>query len=478
MERSSGVLMHVSSLFGKFSVGSFGDEAKYFIDFLSESGFSYWQVLPFCMPDEFNSPYKSYSSFGANPYFIDLPTLYECGLLTAEELRRAVEDTPYLAEYDRLSEERISLLSVAASRVKDRSRVLAFINENPELENAARYLALREKFGGAPWQTWGCAEPDGERLFFWQFVQYEFYRQWGMIKSYANAHGIKIIGDLPIYVATESVDVWAHREEFQLDPDGYPTSVAGVPPDYFSEDGQLWGNPLYDYNKMKKNGYKWWRERIRFTLRVFDGVRIDHFRGFESYFSIPKDAKTAKDGKWVKGPDREIIDVIKDEAGEALVIAEDLGDITPAVRDLLEYSGLPGMRVFQFGFLGDPITPHLPHNYSENSVAYSGTHDNNTLLGYIWEMDSYTRDRVFDYCGARSSDFSDGVEAIRRTLLASHSSLVIFPVQDILGYGRDTRMNTPGKASGNWQYRITREQLDSIDRRALREQNRLFGRIK
>ncbi len=476
MKRASGVLMHVSSLFGKFSVGSFGDEAKYFIDFLCESGFSYWQVLPFCMPDEFNSPYKSYSSFGANPYFIDLPTLYESGLLTPEELGEAMQDSPYLAEYSRLAEERVELLSRAAMRVRDRSRVERFIRENPELFEAATFLALKEKNGGAPWQEWTDCEPDSERLFVWQFIQYEFFRQWQMLREYANGKGIKIIGDLPIYVALDSADVWAHREEFQLDSKGYPTAVAGVPPDYFAEDGQLWGNPLYDYKKMRRDGYSFWRKRISSALSLFDGVRVDHFRGIESYFSIPADAKSAKEGHWEKGPDRELVDAILDEANGALVIAEDLGDITDEVRALLDYSGLPGMRVFQFGFLGDPVTPHLPHNYSENSVAYSGTHDNNTLLGYVWEMDGESRRRVFEYCGASSDDFADGVRAIKRTLLASHSSLVVFPIQDILGYGADTRMNTPGRADGNWCYRITREQLDGIDRRALREQNRLYGR--
>ncbi len=478
MERKSGVLMHVSSLFGNYSTGSFGEEAKYFIDFLADAGFGYWQVLPFCMPDEYNSPYKSYSAFGANPYFIDLPTLYEAGLLTAEELEAAEQSGPYLSENDRLAKERLALLEKAAMRVRDRSEVLGFIESMPELASAARYLALREANGDRSWQSWTVCECDADRLFVWQFIQYEFFRQWMIIKAYANGKGIKIIGDIPIYVASDSADVWAHKEQFQLNEQGYPLSVAGVPPDYFSEDGQLWGNPLYDWKKMSEDGYGWWRERIRYMLTLFDGVRIDHFRGIESYFSIPAEATSAKAGRWVKGPGRRLVDAIRAEAGDRLIIAEDLGDITPKVRSLLKYSRFPGMRVFQFGFLGDEETPHLPHNYEENSVAYTGTHDNNTLLGYVWEMTPENRRQVFDYCGHHGESFEDGERAIMRTVMASHASLAVFPIQDILGYGSDTRMNTPGKAAGNWQYRITKEQLDSVDRAGLRKINKLYGRCK
>lgn len=475
MRRSSGVLMHVSSLFGKFSVGSFGDEARYFIDFLADSGFSYWQVLPFCMPDDYNSPYKSYSAFGANPWFIDLPTLYEEGLLTEAELREAMQTSPYLCEYDRL-DERISLLFLAASRVSDRGDVIGFISKLPELERAAEFLALKEANGNLPWQKWSVNEPNPETLFAWKFIQYEFFRQWQSIKAYANQKGISIIGDVPIYVAEDSSDVWSHREQFLLDSDGYPFEVAGVPPDYFSEDGQLWGNPLYDYKKMSEDGYLWWRERIKHMLCLFDGVRIDHFRGFESFWSIPRGASSAKEGKWVKGPGMKLVSALVEVAGGKMLIAEDLGDITPAVSRLLKKSGLPGMRVFQFAFLGDPITPHLPHNYSENSIAYTGTHDNNTLLGYVWEMDADTRKNVFEYCGYHGTDYADGVRAIIRTVMRSHAAISIFPIQDIFGFGRDTRMNTPGLADGNWCYRITKEQLDKINRYDLLKMNRMYGR--
>ena len=479
MKRASGVLMHVSSLPGEYSIGSFGREAKAFVDFLADSGFTYWQVLPFCMADDCNSPYKSYSAFGGNPFFIDLPTLASKHLITSEELVAAAQKTPYVCEYDRLNDERLDLLRLAASRVdaQGRERVDAFLSDYPELSDAARFLALREKNLGAPWQEWEDDTPDEEELFFWQFVQYEFLTQWFEIKKYANQKGISVIGDIPIYVALDSADVWANRDAFQLDHKGAPTAVAGCPPDYFSEDGQLWGNPLYNWEAMKKDGYAWWRRRIEFMLTLFDGIRIDHFRGIESYWSIPADAKTAREGKWIKGPDRALVDMIREVAGSRLIIAEDLGDITPEVVELLEYSGFPGMRVFQFGFLGDKNSPHLPHNYSKNCIAYTGTHDNNTLLGYVWEADGEVRRKAFEYCNCESDDWSRGCEMIIKTMMASHADTVVFPIQDILVYGADTRMNTPGRAKDNWQYRLTLGQLNALDSKKFRRLNELYARI-
>ena len=478
LKRKSGVLLHISSLPGEYSIGSFGKEAEEFVDLLVDSGFSYWQTLPFCMTDDCNSPYKSYASFGANPYFIDLPTLYEKGLITKEELESAKQKTPYLCEYDRLKEERIPLLMRAAKRVseEERERILAFVAENEPLSEAARFLALKDKNGTSEWQSWKECEPDAEVLFGWQFIQYEFFTQWQKIKKYANEKGIEIIGDLPIYVALDSADVYFSPESFLLDEKGYPTSVAGVPPDYFCEDGQLWNNPLYDWKRMKSDGYLWWRRRIEFMLTLFDGVRIDHFRGFESFYSIPRGAKNAKCGKWVKGPGRAFVDVIRDCAKDKLIIAEDLGDITPAVYSLLKYSKFPGMRVVQFAFLGDEKTPHLPHHFEKNSIAYTGTHDNNTLLGYIWEESSETRRRIFDYFGYSGGNFSEGARHIIRALLGSVADTVIMPIQDILVYGADTRMNTPGKADGNWRYRVTKGQLSEIDRGHYRYLNYIYGR--
>lgn len=477
MNRYSGVLMHISSLPGEYSVGSFGEEAKRFVDFLAEGGFSIWQVLPFCMTDEYNSPYKSFSSFGGNPYFIDLPTLAKEGLITEEELTNAKQKSPYLCEYSRLQIERLPLLFRAASRVRAREEVIEFIKKYPQLQNTAVFMALREANAQKPWQEWTVDNYDEDTLFAWQFIQYKFFSQWMDIKEYANSKGISIVGDIPIYVAADSADVWSDPTQFMLDERNNPSRVSGVPPDYFSEDGQMWGNPLYNWEKMKENGYSWWCERIAYMLTLFDGVRIDHFRGLEAFWSIPAEAESTKQGEWVSGPGKALIDKIKSVAGEKLIIAEDLGDITPEVYELLEYSGFPGMRVFQFAFLGDLETVHLPHNYTSNCVAYTGTHDNNTLLGYVWELDRATRDKVLEYCGGYVDDWNVGCMNIIRTMLASHAQRIIFPIQDIFVYGADTRMNTPGTAKNNWAYRITKEQLEKVNIRRFYELNHLFGRI-
>ena len=477
MERKSGVLMHVSSLFGEYSTGSFGENAKYFVDFLKDCGFRIWQVLPFNMVDEHNSPYKSYSSFSGNPYFIDLEILHNKGLITKDELDGARQETPWLCEYERMSGERFELLKAASLRVDAalKRKITKFIKESPYLDAFCTFMALKEANGQKEWTEWTCKKSDKSTLCAWQFIQYEFFTQWNEIKKYANSNGISIIGDIPIYVSHDSSDVWSQQKYFQLGKDGRPTHVAGVPPDYFCEDGQLWGNPLYNWKEMKKDGYKWWCDRIRHMSLLFDGVRIDHFRGIESYWSVPAEAKTAKEGKWVKGPGMSLIKAIKEAAGDTMIIAEDLGDITPEVEKLVRDSGFPGMRVFQFGFLSDGESTHMPHNYIENCIAYTGTHDNNTLLGYLWELDDGTRHRMLNYCN-HSGDWKKGCETIIKTMLSSHAGTVIMPIQDILGFGADTRMNTPGKAENNWAYRITKEQLDSIDRNYWKNLNATYYR--
>lgn len=476
MERKSGVLMHVSSLWGDYSEGSLGAEAREWIDFLADCGFGYWQVLPFCLPDDCNSPYKSEGAFSINPYFIDLPTLCEQGLLTEFELAASKQKAPYACEFDRLAEERLEWLSLAASRVTDRAPIEKFLVSHPQTAAFCHFMALKKANGGKPWSEWTVDTPDEPTLRTWQFTQYEVHREWMALKRYANARGVRIIGDIPIYVALESADVWANREQFQLDRRNAPTAVAGVPPDYFSADGQLWGNPLYDWEAMKKDSFSWWRERMEFMLELFDGVRIDHFRGIESYFSIPAGEKTAKNGKWVKGPGMDLIRAIRPICEGKLIIAEDLGDITPEVYALVEESGFPGMRVLQFAFLGEEDTPHLPHNYINNCVAYTGTHDNNTLLGYVWELSESDRTRLLAYCGYEGEDWDKCYPAVLRTMFSSHAGLLILPVQDLLLFGRDTRLNTPGRSNGNWSYRITKEQLDTVSRSHFRNQNRIYGR--
>lgn len=480
MERASGVLMHITSLPGKYGAGVFGKEAKYFIDFLADSGFKYWQTLPLVMTDECNSPYKSYSAFAGNPYFVDPETLCSDGLLTENELSGAAVTDEYRCDYEKLNRERKTLLANAASRADKtlRKKTERFISENPEIEKFCVFMARKAANGEKPWYDWTCDKTDADELFLWQFIQYEFFTQWSDIKKYANEKGIKIIGDIPIYVAYDSCDVWANPEQFDLDKNKYPANVAGCPPDYFSRDGQLWGNPLYNWSYMKKDGYGWWIKRMEHTFNMFDGVRIDHFRAFDSYYAIDSKARDAREGKWKKGPGRDFIRTLRKLSENKLVIAEDLGDITDSVRDLVNYSTFPGMRVFQFAFLGDPNSPHLPHNYIPNSVAYSGTHDNNTLLGYIWELEDGLRRRVLDYCGFEGEnwDCKSAYDSVIKTLLRSSSDLVIFPLQDILHYGSDTRMNIPGNPEGNWRFRVTKQQLESINREELFYLNRLYGR--
>ena len=476
IKRASGVLLPLFAVPSEYSVGNFGRGAFEFVDFLASSGFTYWQVLPFCMTDEYNSPYKSYSSFAGNPYYIDLETLCAKKLLTRDELRAAKQQTPYVCEYERLYKERLDLLALAAKRCDYREDVEEFVAAEPYLLQACRFLAIRDANGDRSWYEWDNEAFDEERLFVWKFVQYEFFTQWEKVHSYANSRGIKIIGDIPIYVSYDSADVWANRELFLTDEKGRPAAVAGVPPDYFAADGQLWGNPLYDWDKMAKDGYSWWCDRMRFQLTMFDGVRLDHFRGFESFWSIPADAKTAKEGRWVKGPGAELMTALKEVAGEKLIIAEDLGVITNEVAALRDESGFPGMRVLQFAFLGDTDSPHLPHNYINKSIAYTGTHDNNTLLGWVWELDDDTRRNMLEYFGY-SGDWNACYGTLIRAMLASTAGIVIMPLQDLLGYGSDTRVNRPGVANGNWEYRVTNDQLARIDKNYYKRLNTLYARV-
>lgn len=395
--------MHISSLPGNYSIGSFGSDAKEFVDFLVGAGFKVWQVLPFCKADEYNSPYRPDSVRSINPYFIDLKTLHQKGLITKRELDEQKQRTADKCEFDFLRHSRMGLLKRAASR-------------------------------------------SGEK----DFIFMEFLRQWEEIKKYANQNGVEIIGDLPFYISPDSAEVKNHPNLFICD------KVAGVPPDYFNENGQLWGNPLYNWEEMKKDGYNWWRSRVQFMSKMFDMVRIDHFRAIESAWAIPMGEETAIRGEWIKGPGMEIVRVIREAAGDTKIIAEDLGDITPEVEALVKESGFPGMRVFQFGFMGDEDNPHRPENYPENCVAYSGTHDNDTLRGFL--PADVTTDGVIE------------------EIFASRAKIVIFPVQDLIGLGSEARMNYPGRADGNWEVRITKEQLCSVDRSYFKEINSKYLR--
>lgn len=478
--RGRGILMHISTLNGDFGCGSFGDEARDFIDLLAECGYGYWQTLPFGVPDVGGSPYKSFSAFAGNPLFIDLPTLCREGLLTQSELdgERALYcdgESRYACDFTRLTETRYALLRRVVKRIKQSdpdlvARIKDFASSHPYIDGFCRYMSevRRERLGG------GEITDSAEELFFYRFTQYEFFTQWSKIKEYANLRGVSIIGDIPIYVDLDSADVWQFPQYFKLDSDGRPLSVAGVPPDYFSPLGQKWGNPVYDWDALKADGYGWWLDRIRWQLEIFDGIRIDHFRGFSAYYDVPVDEENAVNGKWHKGPGLDFIEKVKGVAHDRLIIAEDLGVIDDDTRALLDASGFPGMRVFQFAFT-EQDSPHLPHNYIENCVAYSGTHDNTTLLAFTLELDEDTRNRMLEYIGFYGDAAVSG-DAVLRTLSRSAARLTIFPIQDILGFGCDTRMNVPGVADGNWSYRVTGEQLASIDRAYRLHVGKTYGR--
>lgn len=475
MQRKSGVLLPIFSLGGGHSIGSFGNDAYRFIDKLCQGGFSLWQILPLGATDRWGSPYSSPSSFSINPYFVDLMQLYEEGLLTSEELLSAKENTPYRCEYTRLQAERLPLLCKAASRFRDKDAVNAFIAANPHIGEFCRFMALKSANGGAPHWEWRETVLQEKALFTWQFTEYKAYCQWQALRAYAKKRGVSILGDMPMYPSLDSADVYFHPEEFLLDKNGRPRAVAGVPPDPFAPEGQKWGNPLYRWRRAAKGGYAFYKARLSFARSLFDGVRLDHFRAIESYFSIPTD-KSAGEGRWIKGPGNRLLRALSPITEGADMIAEDLGSITPAVEELVKRSGFAATRVLQFGFSGEDENPHRPHRYPENAAAYTGTHDNNTLLGYLYEAKEEERARLLSYCNAEGKWPFDAIEPILKTLLASHAHLAIFPLQDILGYGGDTRINTPGRAENNWHFRLTSEQISSLDLSRFLPLNRLYGR--
>lgn len=469
--------MHISSLYGDYSIGSFGKNAMDFVDFIKEQGFSVWQVLPFTVTDDYNSPYKSFSAFGGNPYFVDLETLCEDGLITKQDLESAKQKTPYSCEFERLHKERLELLRKAYHNFNDAKAIDDFMDEHPHIASFCKFMTLRSQNDLKPWQEWKINEiTDEDTLGMWRFIQYEFFTQWAKIKKYANSKGVSIIGDIPIYVSDDSCDVWEDKSIFMVNTKGYPDKVAGVPPDYFAADGQLWGNPLYNWDELKRTDFKWWRERMDHTLEMFDGVRIDHFRAIESYWAVDATEKTARNGKWLPGPGMDFVNAIKEGHEDKLIIAEDLGDITDEVRALVDESGFPGMRILQFAFLGDGDSLHQPHNYIPNSIAYTGTHDNNTIFGYLWECSNDERSRMLEYMNFPGGDWGGASPLLIREVFKSVSRLAIIPVQDFLMYGSDTRINTPGVADGNWSYRVTKEQLNNANKQFFKDMNRIYKR--
>ncbi len=463
-ERASGILMPIFSLPGDYGIGSVGREAVAFLDYMKEGGFSWWQILPFPYPAAGNSPYSSFSAFSYHYALIDLPSLADEGLITPAELLSARGSDPTVCEYDRLGDGRFALLSRAAARMADRTPVYAFLRDRPGCARFCRFMALRRANGERPWPQFTTDAYDEEYYFAWAFTQYTFARQWARVREEAAARGIRILGDIPIYVDYDSADVFSAPALFQLDEKNAPRAVAGVPPDEFSADGQLWGNPLYDWDRMKADGFAWWRERLSHTLRDTDGVRIDHFRAFASYFRIPADAETALAGEWREGPGLPLVEALRETAGGRLLVAEDLGgDTAPDVQALLRASGLPGMRVLQFAKTEDPCSAHLPQNYVENTVAYTGTHDNDTLLGYLQKLPERERLALFRRLGYDGEGLGAGFDAAVRALYRSRSSLVVLPIGDVLCAGSERRVNRPGIPDGNWRTRILASELARAD---------------
>lgn len=498
-ERAAGVLMPVSALPSPYGIGCFSRDAENFAEMAADMGFSWWQVLPITILGAGNSPYSGSSAHAGNFLFINPHSLAEEGLLTQEEAERAkYGGQPYKVDYAFARENMTGVLRTAFGRINPEigKKIAEFADkESYWLDDYALFMALAGRYG-FDWTKWekGLAFRAPEALAaarkefaaeidYYVFEQYEFYRQWYELKAKVNARGVRIIGDLPFYVATESVDVWTNASDFQLDKDGRPSAVAGVPPDAFAAQGQIWRNCLYDFAAMKKNGYRWWRKRISHCLEMYDALRLDHFRAFYNYFSIPaEDVDTAVNGHWEYGPGQELIDLIRADNPDALFIAEDLGLIDPDCRKFIDGTGIPTMRVFQFAFDGTQSV-HLPYFYDRTNVAYSGTHDNNTLLGWLYEMNPDARDFALKYCGFTGPGWGSGgpscasTKAILRTIAASSAVLAVFPVQDMLGYGADTRMNIPGTAEGNWEYRLPYELMMTVDRDFFLDVNNTYGRL-
>ena len=492
MKRSSGIRMPISSLPSPHGIGTLGAEARKFVDFLADAGQSWWQILPVGPTSYGDSPYQSFSAYAGNPYLIDLDLLCEDGLLTPAEVNAVSWGTdPARVDYSAIYNGRFPLLHLAMERgwERDADKVKAFSEENDAwLPDCARFMALKRHFGVSAWTEWPDEDirlrrpeavaryreelADDIRLF--TYIQYLFFRQWEALRAYAHEKGIGIIGDLPIYVAMDSADVWADPRAFQLDERNVPAEVAGVPPDYFTADGQLWGNPLYDWDAMKADGYTWWIRRIAGASRLYDILRIDHFRGLESYWAVPYGETTAKVGRWVKGPGMDLMNVLTEKFPNIQFIAEDLGYLTPEVRQLLEDSGLPGMKVLQFAFDSREAANYLPHTYPRHCVCYAGTHDNSTLMG--WKDEAAPADIAMarEYLGLHDEEGFNW--SVLRGGQSSVADLFIAQMQDYLGLGSEARMNTPGILGGNWQWRMLPGQItDELTARIARMTS-LYGR--
>ena len=491
MERSSGILMPISSLPSPYGIGTFGKAAYDFADFLKAAGQKYWQLLPLGPTSYGDSPYQSFSTFAGNPYFIDLDLLVKDKLLTKKEVQAHEWGTnPRYVDYGKIYEGRYPLLAKAKERgwTRDAEAVRKFEQENQGwLPDYALFMALKRHFEMKSWLEWPedirahkkeavekyrAELKDDVELF--TYIQFLFFKQWTELKKYINDLGIRIIGDLPIYVAMDSADIWAEPEMFQLDSRGFPTEVSGVPPDYFTADGQLWGNPLYNYEAMERAGFGWWIRRVGGAERLFDVIRIDHFRGFESYWSVPYGEKTAKNGKWVKGPGMKLVGALTGWFHDLEFIAEDLGYATPEVAQLLKDSKLPGMKVLVFAFNPHEPSDYLPHFYRENCVCYTGTHDNTPIGEWFEDGDPKEVEQAKKYLGLNEDE---GLcFGMIRGGMGSVAKLFVAQMQDYLCLGKYNRMNTPGKATGNWEWRMLPGEADKKLAAKIADMVKLYGR--
>lgn len=529
-ERNAGILMPVSSLPSPYGIGTFGKDAYDFVTFVKECNHKYWQVLPLGPTTYGDSPYQSYSAFAGNPYFVDLDMLIEAGfLLKSEVISRDwgdgivpvnvseddavngrfgtyrdgnIGDERYVS-YEKIYNNRFDILRIAYNRFKaacaESKKTLAkglplykqfdnFVKDNADwLEDYALFMALKSHFNNVSWGEWETdikfrkpeamsryEEQLSDDIGYWKFIQFEFYLQWNALKQYANSNGIEIIGDIPIYMGYDSVDVWANQGEFQLDENLTPIKVAGVPPDAFSDAGQKWGNPLYDYDKMEANGFSWWRKRMAASAKLYDVIRIDHFIGIVKYYTIPADMPDARQGEYRQGPGQKLLDAINESIGDKKIIAEDLGVEVPEVAKILKENGYPGMKVLEFAFGGDRKNPHLPYNYTQNLVCYGGTHDNETLLGFFEDRGDWELGYAYDYLDTR--DKRRMVDQVFRAAYSSVAVLTVFAVQDILKLGNWARMNLPSSMGNNWKWRMQKGQLGQHELECMRYLASVFDR--
>ena len=469
--QGTGILLHLTSLPGAYGIGALGAEARRFLDFLADSGQTVWQMLPVGMTSYGDSPYQSPSAFAGNPYLIDFEELRQRGLLTAADLKD-YENAPKV-DYEYQFRNRYRVLRRAFSRFRGGPEYERFALQNRcWLEEFCLFMALKVAFQHREWIKWPAwarlrekprleafAAQHSQELDFWKFTQFCFFEQWSALRRYAGLKGIRLIGDMPIYASYDSADVWANRELFCLNGRGRPIEVAGVPPDAFSEEGQLWGNALYDWNRHREQGYRWWVERFRLSMRLFDCVRIDHFRGFAAYYAVPYGDVNALRGVWRKGPGRELFDVCRLAVPSLSVIAEDLGTLDEDVFDLLRETRFPGMKVLQFAFDGNPDNPYLPKNCGGRCAVYTGTHDNPTTQEWYDEQSAAARRRIRRILRAKKGE--SGVSAMVRSAMQCGADLVVIPMQDYLAPGEGSRMNVPSVAQGNWRWRLSGRALNS-----------------